>query len=144
LVLKSFGKFFGLAGVRLGFAVGHAEITAKLGAMLGPWAVPGAGLHVGAKAMSDITWINRTRDTARKEAGELRALLSEHGFGDVGHTDLFVTVSHSDTRAVAQGLARHKILVRTFDYAKTWMRFGLPGDEAAFTRLRTALPSIER
>ena len=61
VVLRSFGKFFGLAGLRLGFALAAPKIAARLSAMLGPWAVSGPALAIGAKALADAAWIKKTR-----------------------------------------------------------------------------------
>ncbi|MEL6435932.1 MAG: aminotransferase class I/II-fold pyridoxal phosphate-dependent enzyme, partial [Pseudomonadota bacterium] len=141
VVLKSFGKFFGLAGVRLGFAVGHPEVIAKIEKMLGPWAVSGAALHLGVLAMRDERWIARNREWANSEALVLRSRLESAGFVMIGQTDLFVTAAHPQAAHIAKHLAEHRILARTFDYAQTWLRFGLPGSEAAFTRLDRALLS---
>ena len=64
VVLRSFGKFFGLAGLRLGFALASPAVAARLRAALGPWAVSGPALAVGAKALADTAWIERTRRAA--------------------------------------------------------------------------------
>ena len=61
IVLRSFGKFFGLAGLRLGFALAAPPLAARLRAALGPWAVSGPALAVGTQALADTLWIERTR-----------------------------------------------------------------------------------
>ncbi len=142
VVLKSFGKFFGLAGLRLGFAIGEAQTMTQLAAMVGPWAVSGPALAIGAAAMNDIAWIDATRHRLAQDRVVLEDMLERHGFSLVGATDLFVTVAHVDAGAIRQALAQQHILVRGFSYAPTWLRFGLPADETDFARLDAALREV--
>lgn len=137
--LRSFGKFFGLAGLRLGFAVGDKQVTAKLLASLGPWAVSGPALMIGAEALSDRQWISEARDFLSSQRTRLEGLIAASGFEIVGATDLFVTASHADSANIAKSLAQNHILVRTFDYAPDWIRFGLPAEEDHFDRLEKVL-----
>ena len=65
IILKSFGKFWGLAGLRLGFAIGSDPVLEQLENRLGPWAVSGPALRVGAAALSDPTWAQNTRRRLR-------------------------------------------------------------------------------
>ncbi|MEM0899047.1 MAG: threonine-phosphate decarboxylase [Pseudomonadota bacterium] len=139
LVLKSFGKFFGLAGLRLGFAIGSEETVGKIRELIGPWAVPGPALEVGTMALADKRWICETRARLRNQREALQAVLLNHGFERVGHTDLFATVHRHDAIGVCEHLARHKILVRSFDYQPSWLRFGLPTDQKELARLDAAL-----
>ncbi|WP_018688310.1 threonine-phosphate decarboxylase CobD [Ahrensia kielensis] len=143
LVLKSFGKFFGLAGLRLGFAIGE---TAKIDALrmsLGPWAVSGPALFIGEKAMRDSVWINEARSTLSANRKRLEAMLSAYDFAIEGSTDLFVTASRSDSSDVAKVLAQNHILVREFDYAPEWIRFGFPPHNNDFARLEAALTQAD-
>lgn len=142
LVLKSFGKFFGLAGVRLGFAAGPAHITEALAAMLGPWAVSGPALVLGAHAFRDKSAIADMRQDLVLKRTALDALLLEAGLKKVGGTDLFVLVRHFQAAFIHKRLCEHRILVRKFDYQADWLRFGLPRDEDARARLKTALIQI--
>ena len=89
VVLRSFGKFFGLAGIRLGFAIAAPAIATRLGALLGPWAVSGPALAVGAKALADTDWIERTRKRIAKAANKLDAILTASGLSVIGGTSLF-------------------------------------------------------
>ncbi|MDZ7823383.1 MAG: threonine-phosphate decarboxylase CobD [Ahrensia sp.] len=139
IVLKSFGKFFGLAGLRLGFAVCHPEMANKIEQQLGPWAVSGPALYVGALAMRDTVWINRTRAELKIKRNTLEQLLARFGFEFVGATDLFITASHFDSAHIVKSLAQNNILVRAFDYEPAWIRFGLPRCDAEFQRLEQAL-----
>jgi len=139
IVLRSFGKFFGLAGIRLGFAIGPQADMARLRRLLGPWAVPGPALFVGGRAMRDIAWVAETRTRLARDRQRLTGLLERSGFSIVGHSDLFVLARHDRAPAIAAELARQHIWLRAFDKDASWLRFGLPGDEAGFARLEKAL-----
>jgi len=139
VVLKSFGKFFGLAGVRLGFAVGDTMVISKLEDLLGPWAVPGPALAVGAEALNDDAWANAARARYAREAAALDHVLSAAGVDLTGGTELYRLCRVQDAARLQAHLAQHRIWTRTFDYEPTWMRFGLPVDDEARQRLRDAL-----
>ena len=94
VVLKSFGKFFGLAGVRLGFAIASAATARRLDDLLGPWAVSGPALEYGLKALADTGWQEAMRERLAQEAAMLDALLLRHGITVSGGTPLFRFVEH--------------------------------------------------
>jgi cobalamin biosynthesis protein CobC len=142
LVLKSFGKFFGLAGVRLGFAAGPQELTGALQAMLGPWAVSGPALAVAARAYADAGWISETRRRVLSDRKALETALTDAGLQVLGGTDLFVLARHFQAQHIWRELAARHILVRKFDYQQDWLRFGLPADDGARERLAAALREI--
>jgi len=139
LILRSFGKFFGLAGIRLGFALGAAAEIGRLARWIGPWAVPGPAIEIGIAALSDQNWQERTRARLSADATRLRELLLAHGFADRGGTDLFRLVEHPEAAGLWDRLGRAGILVRPFPDRPALLRFGLPGDEAGFARLAAAL-----
>lgn len=139
LILRSFGKFFGLAGIRLGFALGASAEIDRLARLLGPWAVPGPAIEVGIAALSDQGWQDEARTRLSVAALRLTDLLLAHGFADRGGTGLFRLVEHPEAAGVWDRLGRAGILVRPFPGRPTLLRFGLPGDEAGFTRLAAAL-----
>lgn len=138
LVLKSFGKFWGLAGLRLGFVIGQSELIARLGAMIGPWAVSGPALKIGAQALSDHTWAKETRLRLRHDSDRLDALLTARGARLAGGTDLFRLYNVDDASAWHEHLARQHILTRVFPYSETLLRVGLPA-AGGFDRLDAAL-----
>ncbi len=138
-VLRSFGKFFGLAGLRLGFAIAGADIGAALGAALGPWAVGGPALAIGATALADRAWIAATRDRLAAAAATLRDDLTASGFTLAGGTDLFQLAAHDKAEAIFDGLLRNGIFVRRFPDRPGLLRFGLPADTAQRDRLKLAL-----
>lgn len=139
VILRSFGKFFGLAGIRLGFALGAAAEVERLTQLLGPWAVPGPAIEIGIAALSDRGWQDETRAHLLAAAKRLTDLLTAHGFADCGGTDLFRLVEHPEAARLWDRLGRAGILVRPFPDRPTLLRFGLPGDEDGFARLAAAL-----
>jgi cobalamin biosynthetic protein CobC len=144
VVLRSFGKFFGLAGLRLGFALAASELAARLDAALGPWAVAGPAIAIGETALADIAWVEATRALLAREAGRLDAVLTEAGLDIVGGTSLFRLVRAPAASDLFHHLGRAGILVRRFAEQPTWLRFGLPAGEDAWERLGAALAAFRK
>lgn len=142
IIFRSFGKFFGLAGLRLGFAIARSDILARFEDWLGPWAVSGPALSLaGSLLNSDVSAI--ARSIAERQAG-LHAVLAGAGLAVAGGTPLFTLVADAKAGGIYTTLCRHHILVRRFDYAPDWLRFGLAPDAAADARLAAALRSFDR
>jgi cobalamin biosynthetic protein CobC len=140
-VSRSFGKFFGLAGVRLGFVFADADTLDFVESELGPWAVSGPALHLATELMAgDGTAV---AEAIARRSKALSAVLNGAGLGRVGGTDLFQTVVHESAGSLFEHLARSHILVRKFDYAPEWLRIGLAPDEEGDRRLAQALASFE-
>ena len=139
VVLRSFGKFFGLAGIRLGFALAAPALAARLSAALGPWAVSGPALAVGAEALADAAWIERTRGRLAKAAKRLDAILMGAGLEIVGGTSLFRLARTPPAQALFHHLGRAGILTRVFSEQRDWLRFGLPGSTRQWRRLQAAM-----
>jgi cobalamin biosynthetic protein CobC len=141
-VLRSFGKFFGLAGLRLGFAIAAPEHAARLRALLGPWPVSGAAVAIGSRALADSAWIEGMRRAVTLAAQRLDDLLLAAGFEMIGGTALYRLVCMDRADLVFERLGRAGIVVRRFTRAPTWLRFGLPGPEWAWERLSAALREL--
>ena len=139
VVLRSFGKFFGLAGLRLGFALAAPDLANRLDAVLGPWAVAGPAIMIAAKALADATWKARTIMNLAEAANRLDRLLANAGLEIVGGTSLYRLTRCADARAMFRHLGGAGVLVRCFDEHPTWLRWGLPPDDAAWRRLSDAL-----
>lgn len=140
IVLRSFGKFYGLAGVRLGVALGAPGLIGRLSDLIGPWAVSGPALRCAAVALADDRWATAMRHRLAALAVRLDQVVlgSDPGFRLVGGTGLFRLYAHPQAQQVYDRLGRQGILVRRFDRAPDHLRFGLP-DEAGLTRLSQAL-----
>ncbi len=142
IVLRSFGKFYGLAGVRLGFLVGEPALASRVRQALGDWPVSGPAITVGLAAYADTTWAARTRRRLIQDAARLDALLHGAGFEVVGGTTLFRLARAADASRRFDVLARAGILTRPFAWDETLIRFGLPGPEPDWLRLANALETL--
>ena len=139
VVLRSFGKFYGLAGLRLGFALAAPELAARLRATLGPWAVAGPAIAAGQAALSDAVWAEAMRDKLARDASRLDRMLAGAKLEIVGGTSLFRLARTPAAGALFAHLGRAGILVRGFPEAPAWLRFGLPGIEESWQRLAATL-----
>ncbi len=141
VVLRSLGKAYGLAGLRLGFAVAPHEIGAKLRAALGPWAVSGPAIEIGGRALADGAWLSAAVVRLAGDAARLDALLRAAGFVLIGGTPLFRLAEHPEAGRWFERLGRAGILVRPFVKRPGALRFGIPHGEACWERLETVLLS---
>lgn len=142
VVLRSFGKFFGLAGLRLGFAIAAPDLVAGLSQWFGPWSVSGPALAVGTVALGDEAWIAAARRRLESDSLSLASLLENNGFSVLGRTGLFVLAAHRRAPAIALGLARRHILVRPFPERPQLIRFGLCATAVELARLERALSAV--
>ena len=143
LILRSFGKFFGLAGLRLGFFLAPVEFAAPLLERLGPWGVSIPALRIAAEAYSNATWIAETRKNLYEQMERLRSRVVLQLGAEIGRTPLFMLLDCVDAGAAAAQLADHGIFVRTFPNMQNYLRLGLPGEPWAWDRLETALTEWE-
>jgi cobalamin biosynthetic protein CobC len=139
LVLRSFGKFYGLAGARLGFVLGAEARLAALSRLAGPWPVSGPALALGAAALADTDWRATTIARLNRDAARLDAMVSGAGWRLVGGTALFRLYDTGDAAAAQARMARAHIWSRVFPYSAGWLRLGLPGPEVEWERLAAAL-----
>ena len=139
ILLRSFGKFFGLPGLRLGALMAPPDAVATARARLGVWSVSGPALAAGTRAYRDVGWQRTTRQRLATARARLDAVLNAAGLRVVGGTDLFRFVEVDDAGRVWHRLAECGIFVRGFDWSRNRLRIGLPPDAAAEARLRQAL-----
>jgi cobalamin biosynthetic protein CobC len=139
LSIRSFGKFFGLPGLRLGFAAGMPEVVANLRQRLGPWAVSGPALEIGARALGDEGWIAQTRLELETRSTALDAVLDDAGLSIVGGTALFRLTECVSADDMFERLGRAGIFVRRFPEQPLRLRFGIPGSKQDLARLIAAL-----
>ncbi len=142
IILRSMGKFFGLAGLRLGCVICASAVAGKIRDRLGPWSVGGGALEIGTRALSDAAWISDNRLRLSQTGGELETLLADAGLGVIGGTDLFKLVETTCAGEVYEALGCQGILVRAFAERPGWLRFGLPGQAENVTRLKSVLASF--
>jgi cobalamin biosynthetic protein CobC len=139
VVLRSFGKIFGLAGARLGFAITGREFARKLRHALGPWPVSSPTIRVGIQALTDRKWLSDASRRLSRDATRLGGLLNRAGLDVLGGTSLFRLACHAEAGGWFDRLSRAGILVRRFEERPEQLRFGLPGSDAAWERLVTVL-----
>jgi cobalamin biosynthetic protein CobC len=139
VALRSFGKFYGLAGVRLGFVIGPPSITERLRGLVGDWPLSADALAIAVAAYQDTDWAQRMRTQLKRDAARLDALLERSGFSIVGGTSLFRLVRHPRAQTRFHTLLSAGVLTRPFDYDATLLRFGLPGSASEWRRLAASL-----
>lgn len=139
IVLRSFGKFFGLAGLRLGFVIAPPPVADRLRAMLGDWPIGGPALEAGLAAYADTAWQQAQRARLADASQRLAALLERHGIGLAGRTAFFALASLTGRDRLFVHLMRAGLLTRPFAHAPDWLRIGLPRDDSDWTRLGDAL-----
>lgn len=126
ILLKSFGKFWGRAGLRLGFVIGDPDLIADLREMLGPWSVSGPAIEIGTAALNDQPWADATRRQLATDAARLDQLMTAKGATPVGGTDLFRLYDVGKAADWHEKLAEGHVLSRIFPYSDRWLRLGLP------------------
>ena len=139
IVLRSFGKFFGLAGLRLGFIVAATPLVATIRGLIGEWPVSSDALAAGLAAYANVRWMERERGILQKAAQRLDGLLTLSGFELAGGTSLFRLARAADAHERFARLLTAGILVRPFDFAPDLLRFGLPRGREQWRRLAAAL-----
>ena len=139
IVLRSFGKFFGLAGVRLGFVIADKPFAREVRAALGDWPVSGPAIVIATRAYADFEWQERQRERLKSASARLSDMLTRYGIGRIGGTAFFQLAETSDANNLFVHLCRQGILVRPFSDRPGAIRFGLPGSESEWDRLDAAL-----
>ena len=139
IALRSFGKFFGLPGLRLGFAVTDIETARNISAALGPWPVSSIAAEIGAAALADRHWQSKTRAWLGQAARRVDDILVGAGLRIVGGTDLFRLAETRHAAELYERLGRLGIYTRAFPENPGWLRFGLPGPEEHWNRLQQAM-----
>jgi cobalamin biosynthetic protein CobC len=138
VVLRSFGKFYGLAGIRLGFVIAGPDLAERVRAAQGDWPVSAQAIAYGRAAYADVAWADRTRNRLRRDAARLDKLLVQHGFQVRGDCPLFRLAHAPDADRRFNALCAQGVLVRPFDHTPGVLRFGLP-HSGGWARLEAAL-----
>ena len=141
IILRSLGKFFGLAGARVGFVCAQAELLDQLKNLLGPWPVSAASRWVASRALADRLWQRTARKKLLDDGLRLHALLTQHGIAPNGGCALFQWIETPLAKYLYDRLAHLGILTRLFIEPSS-LRFGLPGSEAEWQRLDAALAQV--
>lgn len=145
IILRSIGKFFGLAGLRVGFVIAEAVFIKRLSQLVGHWPLSGAAQQITQQCLQDKDWQHAMRTQLVRQSQQLGVLLSQSGFVSNGQTSLFHWVVHEEAADIHDALAGMGILARYFPentFSKSSLRFGLPGSDASVQRLQHALELI--
>lgn len=141
IVLRSIGKFFGLAGIRCGFVIGEAAMLEQLNEALGPWAISNPSRYVATAALTDDQWQEQTKYDLKKQSARLALLLTRQGLKPDGQTNLFLWIKTAEAKNIHQALAEQGVLTRLFEQPLS-LRFGLPKDEWQWKKLEAVMISI--
>lgn len=141
IILRSIGKFFGLAGIRCGFVIGEEAMLGQLNEALGPWAISNPSRYVATAALTDHQWQKQTRCDLKKQSARLALLLTAHGLKPDGQTDLFLLIKIAEAKAIHRDLAKQGVLTRLFEQPLS-LRFGLPKDEWQWKKIELAMINI--
>jgi cobalamin biosynthetic protein CobC len=142
VVFRSLGKFYGLAGLRLGFALAAPRLAGALREGLGAWPVSGPACLIGATALADAAWRDAARKTLEARGAALDAALAKAGLNVIGRTLLFRLIRSTSARTQFNRLAEKGVLVRAFIERSEWLRIGIP-DDAGLARLSDALDAAQ-
>jgi cobalamin biosynthetic protein CobC len=142
IVLKSFGKFYGLAGVRLGFAIATSDLCRIADTRMGPWAVSGPALEIGSKALADRQWASEMAGQLKQQSETEQAGLAKAGLEVIGCNPLFIYCRHQDAGRIYLELCRRHILVRPFADMPDRLRIGLCRTDTQLERLVGALSDL--
>jgi cobalamin biosynthetic protein CobC len=142
VVLRSFGKFFGLPGLRLGFLIADRRIASLFKDALGPWSVSAPALIIGTAALADRAWADASRAKLALMAQRFDEVLITAGLKIIGGISLFRLVHHPDAKALHEKLAQRQIWCRRFDGFDDRLRFGLPRNDRDLSRFKEALSSL--
>ncbi len=141
IVLRSLGKFFGLAGARLGFVCAQAELLAQLKSLLGPWTINAPTRWLAKAALADTQWQQATRKRLCNDAVRLYDLLAQYELEPDGGCALFQWVKTPQATFIYENFAASGVLIRLFSNTSS-LRFGLPGSESDWQRLTLALMKL--
>ena len=133
IVLRSLGKFFGLAGIRLGFLAAEPFLLAHVGQMQGPWSVSHPARYLGALALRDTQWQQEHRNFLVQQSDKLRAVISKY-IAHIHFSDYFCYFQHPQAEALKHQFALRGIWVRYFENPAA-IRLGLPANDAELRRL---------
>ena len=145
VVLRSVGKFFGLAGIRLGFVCAQPALLQRLQAKLGQWLINGPSVGIGQQLFQDKPWAQQQRLRIRQQNKQLQQCLLQAGLPAPLHSAGLFTSVFGEPEKFLQifiQLAKAGVLVRYFPHpTQACLRFGLPGQhqQACFTRIKGLL-----
>lgn len=149
IILRSIGKFFGIAGIRCGFVITDKELLQRLYEKLGPWSLTGQTRYIAKRVLSDKEWQIKERENLNRAGNKLYKVLSEHGLIPTGGTVLFQWLEHSKAKEIYEACANKGMLIRFFEKQTVMnkivmpsLRFGLPANQAQWDKLENILTTL--
>lgn len=143
VILRSVGKYFGLAGARVGFVLAPAQVRERLRREIGPWAISGPSEAVATDALANTKFQRVARTRLRESSQRLKRVLQAQGYAVSGLTHYFAWVRHANARDIQTHFAREGILIRVFDDPPSF-RLGLPGTAAEWRRFLKVLKHVHQ
>jgi len=129
IVLRSFGKFFGLAGIRIGFACTTEIWRDIIKESIGPWSINGPALFIAEQALQDTQWQIEQSLRLEKYSKKLQELLKLHlPNASIKANALFITVFLDNAASVYEKLCQQGVYVRLTDEQNA-LRFGVGNDQ---------------
>ncbi len=141
IILRSIGKFFGLAGIRCGFVIASENILTALDEYMGPWTISHPSRYIATAAISDSVWQQSICQQLKVQTKRLNSLLTQYGLNPDGYTDLFQWIKHPQAQQIHQSLAKQGVLTRLFLQPSS-LRLGLAKDEQQWLDLEQALKKL--
>jgi cobalamin biosynthetic protein CobC len=142
IVLRSIGKFFGLAGIRLGFLAAEPQLLQQVAYRQGAWAVSHPARWLGQHALIDQQWQTQAHDFLRQQSKNLYHLLKQ-SFQEfkIRKSHYFCYIQHPQAEKIKQHLAQRGIWTRIFKNP-TAIRLGLPANNTELQCLKKALLAL--
>lgn len=143
-IVRSFSKYYGLAGLRIGYCIASPELVSRLNQVKDVYNVNGVAQAIAIRALTDPNEFEASATRMLQVRGQLQNLLSHHGFDVVEPHGNFIFTSHP--KITGASLQKHfedfNILVRRFGYPEidNWLRITVP-NERDIGRLEAALQS---
>jgi histidinol-phosphate aminotransferase len=120
LVLRTFSKVYGLAGLRIGYGIGPAALLAEMNKIRGPFNTSGVAQAAGLAALGDAEHVHRTVESNRAGLKQLAAGLENLGIKFVPSVANFILVIiGTDAEPLVEELLKHGVIVRPM----RWMGF---------------------
>lgn len=136
LVSRTFSKAYGLAGLRVGYAIGHADVADLMNRVRQPFNVSSIALAAAEAALADEEFLARSADLNRRGMAQITTALADLGLEWIPSAGNFVTFKVGDGAAVNLGLLKLGVIVRPIAAygMPEWLRvsIGLPEENLRF------------
>jgi len=148
IILRSLGKFFGLAGIRCGVLFANPTLLKTAKRFLGPWQIATPSRWVATKALTDRNWQTQAIKDLTNSSQRLEELITHFlppdKIASCSRSDLFCSIvfqNEKEQQLTYAHFLKHGILIRRFSICFR-LRIGLPKDDVAWKKLTKALSSI--